>query len=299
MSMERQPGGGQDCRRQRRQRRRSQDTRSGVCVPPSMVAHRDGLSPQSTVLVPLAVPTDLVSLVMQGHRMFRPELVHQALFGSCTADGRVAPNVLAFYQQFLTPEQIATVYRDLLLYASEIPEDVFGLDPNRYLHIRSGQVVMFQNPLGSPIFVLPSPADNDSVPAAKIAISTDSSSSPPRHDVVLDDAALQLWGYSADQIEHLQRMHLRPPDQWNPYLPGMLSFLMVLFTPASASTIVANRLCAIFFQARHTAFPVTIIRSNGQIVGYHSMLRSEAEFVTKLGRYRCTVHSTTSCRRHI
>lgn len=195
--------------------------------------------------------------------MFRPELVDEALH---RGDGDIDPGLLMFYEGFLTEAQIATVRRDLVAYAASAPDDVFGLDPNRYPQMRPGQVVKFDNPIGKPLFVFPSRVEDDRVPAAKMAICVDATGPHVRYDFLLDDAALSLWGYTAAEMEALQRAHFEKRRDRRPDQKKCFSFFMSLFSPASASVIATVNLVTRYFLASNLAFEVEIRRRDGRTV---------------------------------
>ncbi|SPQ93930.1 unnamed protein product (mitochondrion) [Plasmodiophora brassicae] len=217
------------------------------------------------------VSGELVAFIMEGHRMFRPELVDEALH---RGDGDIDPGLLMFYEGFLTEAQIATVRRDLVAYAASAPDDVFGLDPNRYPQMRPGQVVKFDNPIGKPLFVFPSRVEDDRVPAAKMAICVDATGPHVRYDFLLDDAALSLWGYTAAEMEALQRAHFEKRRDRRPDQKKCFSFFMSLFSPASASVIATVNLVTRYFLASNLAFEVEIRRRDGRTVPAYCTMSS-------------------------
>lgn len=211
----------------------------------------------------MVLPADAIRLVMQGHRYFSPQLVHQNLLH---ADNGIAPVMLQFYQEFLNDQQIEVVRHDLVSYAALASGDVFGLDPNRYPFVRDGHVIRFDNPYGNPVFIFPSNVDNDEIPAAKLAVGFDALSDPPRLDYVLDDAGLRLWGYTVEEFDAMQRADARRRQSRARNDPPEMTFFMSLFSPRSASVIALLNFCASFFHAKHATFEIEVLRRDGATV---------------------------------
>lgn len=255
-----------------RRRRRIQDLlRRAVVTRAARPDRGIGATASPLFPCPQEIPDDVVAFIMQGHRMFRPELIHEALY---RGDGDIDPGMLLFYEEFLTQAQIDILRRDLMAYAASVPDDVFGLDPNRYPQIRPGQVIKFDNPIGKPVFVFASRVEDDRVPAAKLAVCVDATGPHSRYDFVLDDAALALWGYTAAEMELLQRAHFKNPRDRRPGQKQWMSFFMSLFSPASASVIATVNLCSRYFLACNLAFEVEIRRRDGRVVRRHSLLNA-------------------------
>ncbi|KMS65274.1 hypothetical protein BVRB_037640, partial [Beta vulgaris subsp. vulgaris] len=149
------------------------------------------------------VPGAVSEWLMTGHRWFKPQLVHQTLYN---IDGCFEPALVYVYNTWMNAQQLKMMYGDILEFISDVSDDVFGIDPDRYVKIRPEQVIQLDNPSGYPVFIHQNPIvdSNRTSEPATISVYSDTNVKPSQLKIAMNDAAYQLWGYSQQQWERYQ-----------------------------------------------------------------------------------------------
>lgn len=207
--------------------------------------------------VPAAVSEWLVS----GHRWFKPELVHQTLYN---IDGRFESALQYLYQTWMNADYMRRLYADVHEYIAGVSDDVFGIDPDRYIKIRPDQVIQLENPSGFPVFIHQKPAVdlNGFSELATLSVYSDTSSSPSQLKLVMNDAALKLWGYTREQWESHSVHNVEDPLVQDKILP----FFFSLFSDPTAFTILALNLAIFYLRCKFAHFTCNIMRRDGKMV---------------------------------
>eukprot|EP00474_Spongospora_subterranea_P009138 CRZ09596.1 hypothetical protein [Spongospora subterranea] len=210
------------------------------------------------------VPQSLVDMVIYGHRWFKPELVHQTLYD---VDGKLEPGLLYMYSGLLQPNQLKVMQADVLKYISRVSEDVFGINPDRYLQIHPDQVIRLDNPSGEPVYIYQKPVEQTFLDRPSISCFFDSTATP-MFRLVFNESGQKLWGYSnSDLITYQLRDDAarQPVDDRPKYLP----FFMSLFGPSFMSIVTALNFGYFFLKCKHASFKCDIIRRDGSVVPMH------------------------------
>jgi hypothetical protein len=227
-----------------------------------MISHPNDI--WASIPIPLdqmkPVPSSLIELVVQGHRWFKPELVDQTLYNT---GGHFEPGLMHHYASFLNAQQMKALVEDIKSYISHVPDDVFRIDPDRYVNIRTNQVIQLDNPSGFPVFVHQKPMRDDfNYPT--LTILTDANVEP-RMKLILNDAACKLWGYTNGEFDSRQAPSVFSDTRESGGVL-FLPFFFLLFSSKTVSTLVTLSFCIWYLKCKFARFDCEIMLRDGRLV---------------------------------